>query len=160
MSDISASRPTMLTRARSSSRHLPRRHTAAIVGSSVAALVRLLPWYALSLTVRRSGHGVVPPDYQGHRPTARGAARAVPPSARGDARSRDPIYVRFPRAGPSQEVAAVNPNAPVSLVAAGYRTRDEAVRDLETVWGARHDGDFHHISIAVLGRDTDGTLHV
>jgi hypothetical protein len=54
----------------------------------------------------------------------------------------------------------MNANAPISLVTASYRGRDGAVRDLETVWGSRGDGDFHHTAIALLTPDSDGTLRV
>jgi Family of unknown function (DUF6328) len=36
----------------------------ALVGSSVTVLVGVLTWYALPLAIRRSGHGVVPPDHR------------------------------------------------------------------------------------------------
>jgi hypothetical protein len=51
-------------------------------------------------------------------------------------------------------------NAPISLIGAGYRDADSAVHDFATVWASRHDGDFHHTAVAVLGRDSDGCLHV
>ena len=51
-------------------------------------------------------------------------------------------------------------NAPIALIGAGYRDRDEAVDDFTTVWSTRHDGDFHHTSVAVLTKDCDGHLHV
>ena len=40
---------------------------AAIVGSSATALVGLVPWYALPLAIRRSGHGVAPPSHRRRR---------------------------------------------------------------------------------------------
>jgi hypothetical protein len=54
----------------------------------------------------------------------------------------------------------MTPDAPLSLVAAGYRTRAGALQDFTTVWSSRFEGDFHHTSIAVLGRDTRGELRV
>lgn len=51
-------------------------------------------------------------------------------------------------------------NAPIALIGASYRDRDSAVDDFTTVWAARHDGDFHHTSAAVLIKDPDGSLHV
>ena len=44
----------------------------ALVGSSVTVLVGVLTWYALPLAIRRSGHGVVPPDHR--RRSTRGDA--------------------------------------------------------------------------------------
>ena len=51
-------------------------------------------------------------------------------------------------------------NAPIALIGASYRDRDSAVRDLTSVWAARHEGDFHHTSVALLTKDGDGELHV
>jgi Family of unknown function (DUF6328) len=39
----------------------------AVVGSSATALVGLSTWYALPLSIRRSGHGVIPPRFHGRR---------------------------------------------------------------------------------------------
>ena len=50
--------------------------------------------------------------------------------------------------------------APIALIGAGYRSRDGAVDDFTSVWAARHDGDFHHTSVAVLTKDGDGRLQV
>jgi hypothetical protein len=54
----------------------------------------------------------------------------------------------------------MNANAPVSLVTAGYTTREAAARDFRAVWGSRGDGDFHHTSIALLGKAPSGRLQV
>jgi uncharacterized membrane protein len=54
----------------------------------------------------------------------------------------------------------VDVNAPIALIGASYRNRDSALHDFTSVWAARHDGDFHHTSVAVLTRDCDGRLHV
>src|SRR5205085_4533199 len=56
--------------------------------------------------------------------------------------------------------AAMNVNAPISLVVAAYRDLDAAAADFTTVWSARADGSFHHTSIALLNRDVDDTLQV
>jgi hypothetical protein len=50
--------------------------------------------------------------------------------------------------------------APIALIGASYRDRDSAVHDFTSVWAARHDGDFHHTSVAVLTKDCDGRLYV
>jgi hypothetical protein len=54
----------------------------------------------------------------------------------------------------------MNANAPISLLAAGYTTREAAVFDFQSVWASRDDGEFHHTSIALLGKDPAGRLHV
>jgi hypothetical protein len=54
----------------------------------------------------------------------------------------------------------MTPDAPFSLVAAGYRTRAAALQDSGTVWGNRFEGDFHHTSVAVLGRELGRELRV
>jgi hypothetical protein len=41
-------------------------------------------------------------------------------------------------------------NAPVTLIGAAYREPESAVHDVAAVWASRHDGDFHHVSAAVL----------
>ena len=51
-------------------------------------------------------------------------------------------------------------DAPIALVTASYRNPDRAVDDVDAVWRLRHDGDFHHTTIAVLTRDSAGALHV
>jgi hypothetical protein len=51
-------------------------------------------------------------------------------------------------------------NAPLALIGASYRNRDTALHDFSSVWAARHDGDFHHTSVAVLTKDCGGRLHV
>jgi hypothetical protein len=50
--------------------------------------------------------------------------------------------------------------APIALIGANYRDRDSAMHDFASVWAARHDGDYHHISVAALSKDSDGRLHV
>src|SRR3954451_4097443 len=54
----------------------------------------------------------------------------------------------------------MNANAPISVVAASYGTRERAIEDFESVWSARHDGDFHHTAVALLSRGPDGGLDV
>jgi len=54
----------------------------------------------------------------------------------------------------------MNPSAPISLVTAGYGSRDAALRDFEAVWGTRREGDFHHTAVALLSTDPSGTLRV
>jgi hypothetical protein len=54
----------------------------------------------------------------------------------------------------------MNANAPISVLTASYGSRERAVQDFESVWSARHDGDFHHTAVALLSRNSDGTLHV
>lgn len=56
--------------------------------------------------------------------------------------------------------ALVDPSRPLVLAAAAYASSDDAIRDHQIVWGARHGGAFDHMSIAVLAKDTRGTLHV
>jgi hypothetical protein len=47
----------------------------------------------------------------------------------------------------------MDPNTPMVFAAAKYANRPEAVAAFETVWGARHRGEFDHTSIAVLAKD-------
>ena len=51
-------------------------------------------------------------------------------------------------------------DAPIALVTASYGDRDRAADDFDAVWRLRHDGDFHHTTIAVLTRGYAGALHV
>jgi len=51
-------------------------------------------------------------------------------------------------------------NAPIALISASYSTVDGAVRDFTSVWAARHGGGFLHTSVAVLTKDSEGTLRV
>jgi hypothetical protein len=54
----------------------------------------------------------------------------------------------------------MNVNAPIALIGARYSTPERALQDYDRVWGARHDGDFHHTSVAVLAKGPDEDLHV
>ena len=51
-------------------------------------------------------------------------------------------------------------NTPVTLAAARYNDRDGAVNDYHVVWGARHEGEFDHMALAVLTKDASGNLQV
>jgi uncharacterized membrane protein len=52
----------------------------------------------------------------------------------------------------------MDPNTPVVLAAATYATRDDAKHGYKTVWGAKHEGEFDHMSLAVLTKDANGQL--
>jgi len=54
----------------------------------------------------------------------------------------------------------MDPNTPMTVAAARYATRAEAVEAFKTVWGARHQGEFDHMALAVLTKDDDGQLQV
>jgi uncharacterized membrane protein len=54
----------------------------------------------------------------------------------------------------------MNVTAPIALIAASYSSADDAVQDFQAVWASRTDGEFHHTSLAVLTRDSDGRLQV
>jgi hypothetical protein len=54
----------------------------------------------------------------------------------------------------------MNVDAPIVLIGARYSTPERALQDYDAVWGARHDGDFHHTSVAILAKGPDGVLHV
>src|SRR3954447_15826578 len=54
----------------------------------------------------------------------------------------------------------MNANAPISLVAASYGTRQRAVEDFESVWDARRAGTFHHTAVALLRRTVVDTVDV
>ncbi len=54
----------------------------------------------------------------------------------------------------------MDPNTPMTLAAAAYKTRPEAVEAFKTVWAARHQGQFDHMALAVLTKDEDGQLQV
>jgi hypothetical protein len=50
--------------------------------------------------------------------------------------------------------------APISLVTATYGSHDAAAADFDTVWRARDEGEFHHTSVALLTRESEGFFHV
>ena len=54
----------------------------------------------------------------------------------------------------------MDPNTPLVLAGARYSTRAQAVDAFKTVWGAKHEGEFDHMSVAVLTKDSDGNLEV
>jgi uncharacterized membrane protein len=54
----------------------------------------------------------------------------------------------------------MDPNTPMTMAGALYKTRPEAVEAFETVWGARHQGEFDHMALAVLTKDENGQLQV
>jgi uncharacterized membrane protein len=49
---------------------------------------------------------------------------------------------------------------PLVLAVATYDSRDAAVKDFDTVWGAKHEGELDHIAVAVLTKDAAGQLQV
>jgi uncharacterized membrane protein len=51
-------------------------------------------------------------------------------------------------------------NTPVTLAVGRYSDRDGAVDDYHTLWGARHEGEFDHMALAVLTKDASGKLQV
>jgi hypothetical protein len=54
----------------------------------------------------------------------------------------------------------MDPNTPLTIAAARYKTRPEAVKAFETCWGAHHQGLFDHMALAVLTKGEDGQLEV
>lgn len=54
----------------------------------------------------------------------------------------------------------MKPDTPITLAVAKYASRDAAVTDFKTVLGAKHEGEFDHVSVAVLTKDADGKLEV
>lgn len=54
----------------------------------------------------------------------------------------------------------MDPSRPLVLAAARYASRNDAIRDYQIVWGARHGGAFDHMSVAVLAQDTRGARQV
>ena len=54
----------------------------------------------------------------------------------------------------------MDPNTPMTLAGAVYKTRPEAVEAFETIWGARHQGEFDHMALSVLTKDENGQLQV
>ena len=54
----------------------------------------------------------------------------------------------------------MDPNTPMVLAAARYKSRDDAVEAFKIVWGARHQGEFDHTDVAVLTKDATGELQV
>jgi uncharacterized membrane protein len=54
----------------------------------------------------------------------------------------------------------MDPNTPMTMAAAKYATRPEAVEAFKTIWGARHQGDFDHMALAVITKNENGELEV
>ena len=54
----------------------------------------------------------------------------------------------------------MDPNTPMVLAGASYASRDDAVEAFKIVWGARHQGEFDHMDVAVLAKDANGELQV
>ena len=54
----------------------------------------------------------------------------------------------------------MDPSRPLVLAAARYASRNDAARDYQVVWNARHGGAFDHISVALLTTDSRGLLEV
>jgi uncharacterized membrane protein len=54
----------------------------------------------------------------------------------------------------------MDPKTPLVLAAAKYASRDDAVSAFKIVWGARHQGEFDHMDVAVLTKDATGELQI
>lgn len=54
----------------------------------------------------------------------------------------------------------MDPNTPLTIAAAKYKTRPEAVEAFKSCWGAHHQGLFDHMALAVLTKDETGQLQV
>jgi len=54
----------------------------------------------------------------------------------------------------------MDPSTPITLATAKYSSRELAVEDFKTVWGARKEGDFDHTAVAVVTKDADGKLQI
>jgi uncharacterized membrane protein len=54
----------------------------------------------------------------------------------------------------------MDPNTPMVLAGASFASRDDAVEAFKIVWGARHQGEFDHMDVAVLAKDANGELQV
>ena len=52
----------------------------------------------------------------------------------------------------------MDPNTPLVVAGASYASRDDAVQAFHIVWGARHQGEFDHMDVAVLTKDATGEL--
>ena len=51
-------------------------------------------------------------------------------------------------------------STPLVLGVATYVSREAALQDFDTVWGAKHEGEYDHIAVAVLSKDVHGQLEV
>lgn len=54
----------------------------------------------------------------------------------------------------------MDPNTPLTIAAARYKTRPEAVEAFKTCWGAHHQGLYDHMALAVLTKNENGQLEV
>jgi uncharacterized membrane protein len=54
----------------------------------------------------------------------------------------------------------MDPNTPLVLAGAKYANRETAMQDFHSVWDARRDGEFDHMTVAVLTKDESGELQV
>ena len=66
----------------------------------------------------------------------------------------------MPTASYQERQDVMDPNTPMTMAAASYKTRPEAVEAFKTIWGARHQGEFDHMALAVLTKDENGQLQV
>ena len=60
----------------------------------------------------------------------------------------------------SAEEHCMDPNTPMVIAGAKYATRDDAVEAFKIVWGARHQGEFDHMDVAVLTKNAAGELEL
>ena len=51
-------------------------------------------------------------------------------------------------------------DAPISLLAATYGSRQEAAEDFDAVWSTRDEGEFHHTALAVVTHDRSSGAHL
>lgn len=54
----------------------------------------------------------------------------------------------------------MEPGTPLVVAAARYGSREDAVKDFHIVWGAKREGRFDHMSVAILSKDETGELEV
>ncbi len=51
-------------------------------------------------------------------------------------------------------------DTPLVIGVASYASRDKATTDYKRIWGAKHEGEYDHMAIAVLTKDPEGNLQV
>lgn len=54
----------------------------------------------------------------------------------------------------------MKPDTPITLAAAKYATRDDAVADWKAVKAAKSLGEYDHMAVAVLTKDAEGNVQV
>lgn len=54
----------------------------------------------------------------------------------------------------------MDPNTPLTIAGATYANRSDAVEAFDTIWGAKHEGEFDHMALAVVTKDANGELQV